>query len=68
MKNEQQTKSDMAKVLGSAGGKKSAKKRFEGLSKAEISEKMRAVRYSKKDLGEIDEMTEDVVQGFKDIK
>ena len=43
MKNE--TKTTSAKFLGSLGGKASAKKRFEGKSKEEISEIMRRVRF-----------------------
>lgn len=44
--------SKIAAQLGKIGGKKSIQVRFSGKSKAEISEIMRNVRYSKKDLKE----------------
>lgn len=37
-------KNEHAQKLGKLGGKASVKKRFDGLSKEEISEKMRRVR------------------------
>lgn len=39
--------SNIAKQLGSRGGKKSVKKRLGGLTKEQISEHMRGVRLSK---------------------
>ena len=56
-----------AKLLGSRGGKQSAKKRFEGLTKEEISAKMRKVRYSKSQIKKIDGFKKDVLSGFKKI-
>lgn len=42
-------KNEHAQELGKLGGEASVKKRFDGLSKEEISEKMRRVRlYNKK--------------------
>ena len=42
------TLSNMAKQLGSAGGKKSVQSRFKGKTKDEISESMRMVRFKKR--------------------
>ena len=47
--------SKYAKLLGSRGGKQSAKSRFDGKTKEEISEIMRKLRYSRKDLKQMGE-------------
>jgi hypothetical protein len=44
------TISQMASEMGKKGGKNSVKSRFAGKTKTEISEIMRNVRYSKKDI------------------
>jgi flavorubredoxin len=59
--------SEYAKLLGSRGGKQSAKKRLEGKTKEEISEIMRKMRYSKKQSETIKEMGENVVEGLRKI-
>lgn len=54
--------------MAQKGGKASAEKRFEGKTKEEISEQMRKVRYSKKQLETIKKMGENALEGFKRIK
>ena len=56
--------SNIAKMLGSRGGKKSVQVRFAGKSKKEISEIMRKVRYSKKGLKIINEISKEFVDGL----
>jgi hypothetical protein len=58
--------SKIAKQLGKKGGKKSVEARFGGKSKQEISEMMRKVRYSKKELQEMDEMDAEFVKGLNE--
>lgn len=55
---------EIAKQLGSRGGKKSAEVRLGGLTKEQKSELMRKVRYSKKEIKELDSMAEELVKGL----
>jgi len=54
----------IAQRLGSRGGKKSAAARFAGLNKEQKSELMRKVRYSKKEVKELDGMAQEFVKGL----
>lgn len=53
-----------AQNLGKRGGEQSAKSRFSGKSKAEISEIMRKVRYSKSEIKELDDMADEMVDSL----
>ena len=55
---------EMARQLGSAGGKQSVKSRFSGLSKNEISELMRKVRLTKKENKEFEQMVDGCVKSI----
>lgn len=63
MKN---TMTQIAKALGSLGGKKSAEVRFGGKTKSEISEIMKKVRLTSKQKAEVDEMMGESLQSLKD--
>ena len=52
---------ELAKMLGSRGGKASVKSRFKGKSKKEISDMMRKVRVS-------NEMADNALEGIRKIK
>jgi len=56
------------KEMARLGGKASAKKRFEGLTKEQISAKMRAVRYSKKQIKQTNVFGNEVLEAAKKIK
>ncbi len=50
-----------AKFLGKLGGKQSVRVRFKGLSKSEISEKMRKVRVTKEQQKNIDTIQKEII-------
>ena len=61
--------SDVARKLASRGGKKSVSSRFAGKSKKEISEMMRNVRYSKKELQTADKIADILTKNLnKNVK
>jgi len=62
--NKKNIRKEMARQLGSVGGKKSAEVRLGGLTKEQKSELMRKVRYSKKETKELDYMAEELVKGL----
>lgn len=53
-----------ASHMGKIGGKKSVEKRFDGKSKEEISELMRAVRMTKEQSARFDEALDEVVENL----
>jgi len=57
-------KSQAAQFLGRLGGKASVGSRFKGKTKEEVSEIMRKVRYSKKEIKEADEMAKEFVDAL----
>lgn len=58
-----------AQQLGKMGGKKSAQSRLNGKSKAEISEMMRKLRYTKEQRVKIKEMSKEMVAALnKNVK
>jgi hypothetical protein len=56
------------KEFASMGGKASVKSRFDGKSKAEISQIMKSVRLSKKQKAEVDSMVDTMVESLRQIK
>jgi len=60
-------RSQAAKFLGRLGGKASVKKRFDGMSKVEISELMRKVRLSKSDNKIFDAIMDESVASLREV-
>lgn len=59
---------ELAKMLGSQGGKKSAISRFKGKSKKEISEIMRGVRLTKTDKDNIKKIAAETLEAIRKIE
>lgn len=59
---------EIAKQLGSRGGKKSAEVRLGGLTKEQKSELMRKVRYSKKNKEEIKVHSKEYIKALNQVQ